>query len=316
MKMPTNINSMTSGEGLNQLTPENKTFYIRTLLERLLPDLFLYNDAMKKKLPKNQGKTVNWRKFNSLPPVTVPLTEGKTPDGRNLDVTQIEAILKQYGDYVVTSDELQMTGIDPVVTEASELCGEQAALSVEVALANKLFAGTNVMFAGGKESREALVAGDVITAEYVKKARRQLKKKNARKFSDGYYHAIIDPDMTYDLTNDPAWQDVAKYAKPEQMLKGEIGKMHGFRFMEGTAIEPVSGTGIEVHRALFYGKDSYGAVDLEKGGGKPDIIIKQLGSAGTDDPLNQRGSVGWKLPFTCEILQPDALISFECAVTE
>ena len=122
--------------------------------------------------------------------------------------------------------------------------------------------------------------------------------------------------MTYDLTNDSSWQDVAKYAKPEQMLKGEIGKMHGFRFMEATAFEPVSGTSIDVHRALFYGKDSYGAVDLENGGGKPDIIVKQLGSAGTDDPLNQRGSIGWKLPFTCEILQPDALISYECAVTE
>lgn len=315
--MPTNINSMTAGEGLNQLSAEDKKFYIRALLERLLPNLFLYNDAMKKKLPKNQGRTTNWRKFNSLPAVTVPLTEGKTPDGQDLDVTQIEAILKQYGAYVTTTDLLQLTGIDPAVTEASELCGEQAALSVELALAEKLFSGTNVMFAGGKTSRTALVKADVITANDVKKARRQLKKKNARKFSDGYYHAIIDPDMTYDLTNDPAWQDVAKYAKPEQMLKGEIGKMHGFRFMEATAFEPVEGaSSLEIHRALFYGKDSYGAVDLENGGGKPDIIVKQLGSAGTEDPLNQRGSVGWKLPFTCEILQPDALISFECAVTE
>ncbi len=315
--MPTNINSMTSGEGLNQLAPEDKKFYIRVLLERLLPDLFLYNDAMKKKLPKNQGRTTNWRKFNSLPAVTVPLTEGKTPDGKDLDVTQVEAILKQYGDYVLTTDMLQLTGIDKAVTEASELCGEQAALSVELALAEKLFSGTNVMFAGGKTSRTALVKADVITANDVKKLRRQLKKKNARKFSDGYYHAIIDPDMTYDLTNDPQWQDVAKYARPEQMLKGEIGKMHGFRFMEATAFEPVEGaSSLEVHRALFYGKDSYGAVDLENGSGKPDIIVKQLGSAGTDDPLNQRGSVGWKLPFTCEILQPDALISYECATTE
>ena len=315
--MSTNLNSMSAGEGLNQLSAEDKKFYIRTLLERLKPELFLYNDAMKKKLPKNQGRTTNWRKFNSLPAVTTPLTEGKTPDGKDLDVTQIEAILKQYGDFVLTTDMLQMTGIDPVVTEASELCGEQAALSVELALAEKLFAGTNVMFAGSKTSRTALASTDVITGNDIKKIRRQLKKKNARKFSDGYFHAIIDPDMTYDLTNDPAWQDVAKYAKPEQMLKGEIGKMHGFRFMEATAFEPVAGSSdLQVHRALFYGKDSYGAVDLENGGGKPDIIVKQLGSAGTDDPLNQRGSVGWKLPFTCEILQPDALISFECAVTE
>lgn len=315
--MATNINSMTQGDGLNQLAPEDKKFYIRTLLTRLLPDLFLYNDAMKKKLPKNQGRTVNWRKFNSLPVVTVPLTEGKTPDGKDLDVTQIEAILAQYGDYVLTSDLLQMTGIDPVITEASELCGEQAALSVELALASKLFTGTNAMFAGGKASRTALTAEDKITGADIKKARRQLKKKNARKFSDGYYHAIIDPDMSYDLMSDSAWQDVAKYAKPEQMLKGEIGKMYGFRFMEATAFEPVKGTSdLEVHRALFYGKDSYGAVDLENGNGKPDIIVKQLGSAGTNDALNQRGSVGWKLPFTCEILQPDALLRYECAVSE
>ena len=313
--MSTNLNSMTQGEGLNQLAPEDKKFYIRTLLERLLPDLFLYNDAMKKKLPKNQGKTVNWRKFNSLPAVTVPLTEGKTPDGKDLDVTQIEAILKQYGDYIMTTDELQMTGIDPVITEASELCGEQAAVSVELVLANKLFTGTNAMFAGGKSARSELTEADKITGSDVMKIRRQLKKKNARKFKDGYYHAIVDPEMAFDLMSDPMWQDVAKYAKPEQMLKGEIGKMHGFRFMESTAYESVGDT-IEVHRGLFYGKDSYGAVDLENGGGKPDIIVKQLGSAGTDDPLNQRGSVGWKLPFTCEITQPDALVRFECAVSK
>ncbi len=315
--MPTNINSMTSGEGLNQLSAEDKSFYIRALLERLLPDLFLYTDAMKKKLPKNQGRTVNWRKFNSLPPVTTPLTEGKTPDGKDLDVTKIEAVLNQYGDYVLTTDLLQLTGIDPVITEASELCGEQGALSIELALGDKLFKGNNAMFAGGRESRDEITADDKLTGEVVKKLRRQLKKKNARKFSDGYYHAIIDPEMSYDLMSDPMWQDVAKYAKPELMLKGEIGKMHGFRFMESTAFEPVQNTGeVYVHRGLFYGKDSYGAVDVEKGGGRPDIIVKQLGSAGTGDPLNQRGSVGWKIPFTCEILQPDALIRLECAVSE
>ncbi len=313
--MPNKVQTITNVSSENQLTVEDKKFYERTLLERLLPELHLYKDAKKKRLPKNQGTTINFRKFNSLPSNTVPLEEGKTPDGQNLDVTAIEAVVKQYGDYVTISDLIQMTGIDPIVTETSELCGEQGAETVEKVIYSVLTSGVNVFYAGGKTQRDALADEDIFNGDEVKKAVRVLKNKNARRFSDGYFHAYIDPDIAYDLMSSKEWEDVAKYAKPENMLKGEIGKMHGVRFMESTMLETEEST-TTVHKALIYGKDAYGAVDLENGGGKPSIIVKPNGSAGTADPLDQRASVGWKSAFTSVILQPDALLRVECAVSK
>ena len=85
--------------------------------------------------------------------------------------------------------------------------------------------------------------------------------------------------------SDSAWVDVSKYAKPEQMVKGELGKMHGMKFFETTNLNVVDSSDtaqskIDVHIAYAYGKDSYACIDLEGGAGKPQIIVKENGSAG------------------------------------
>ena len=124
----------------------------------------------------------------------------------------------------------------------------------------------------------------------------------------------IDPDIAYDLMGDSMWVDVAKYSKPEQMAKGELGKMHGMKFFETTNLKTVEESGKEVHIAYAYGKDSYDCIDLEGGAGKPEIIVKPNGSAGTSDPLNQRASAGWKNCFTAVITQPLAFVRVETCV--
>nr|DAI63176.1 MAG TPA: major capsid protein [Caudoviricetes sp.] len=318
--MATKTQTITNVAGQNQLSAEDKTFYERTLLERLLPQLNFYKDARKKKLPKNAGRTMNFRKFNSLTAPSASLTEGKTPDGNDLSITTITATVAQEGDFIVFSDLIQMTGIDPVLTETSEMLGEEAAEVVDSRIQTALSKGTNVYFAGGATTRAGLESATTknLTADDIKKIVRKLKNANAKRFSDGFYHMQIDPDIAYDLMSDSAWVDVSKYAKPEQMVKGELGKMHGMKFFETTNLETVNsseaGTKIPVHIAYAYGKDSYDCIDLEGGAGKPEIIVKPNGSAGTDDPLNQRASAGWKNCFTAVITQPMALVRVETGV--
>ena len=147
--MATKTQVITNVSGQNQLSAEDKTFYERTLLERLLPELNFYKDARKKKLPKNQGRTINFRKFNSLTAPTASLTEGVTPDGNNLEITTITATVNQEGDFVEISDLIQMTGIDPVLTETSELLGEEAGEVVDNRIQEAVSKGTNVFYAGG-----------------------------------------------------------------------------------------------------------------------------------------------------------------------
>lgn len=318
--MATKMQTITSVSNQNQLSAEDKTFYERTLLERLLPELHFYKDAMKKKLPKNEGRTVNFRRFNSL---TIPangLTEGVTPDGNDLNVSVITATVAQEGDWVSISDLIQLTGIDPILTETSELLGEEAQKVLDTRIQSAISSGTNVFYAGGAASRAGLESASTkyLTGTDIKKIVRQLKNANAKRFADGYFHMIIDPSQAYDLMSDTAWVDVTKYAQPEKMEKGELGKMHGMKFYESTNLQVVdSSTGqnkIDVHIAFAYGKDAYGCVALESGAGKPEIIIKPNGSAGTADPLNQKASAGWKNCFTAVITQPTALVRVESGV--
>lgn len=319
--MATQLQTITNVTNHNQLSAEDKTFYERVLLERLLPQLNFYKDAMKKKLPKNQGRTTNFRKFNSLTAPSSSLTEGVTPDGNNLTVTSITATVKQEGDYVKITDLIQLTGIDPVLTETSELLGEEAQVVIDNRIQEAISTGTNVYFAGDATTRAGLESATIkcLTANDIKKIVRNLKKANARRFADGYYHMQIDPDIAYDLMGDKDWMDVSKYAKPEQMQKGELGKMHGMKFFESTNLNTVKSSDttanqIDVHIAYAYGKDSYACIDLEGGAGKPEIIVKPNGSAGSEDPLNQRASAGWKAAFTAVITQPMAIVRVETGV--
>lgn len=318
--MATQSQTITNVSGQNQLSAEDKTFYERVLIERLLPQLNFYKDATKKKLPKNSGRTTNFRKFNSLTAPSASLTEGKTPDGNNLSISTITATVAQEGDYVQITDLIQLTGIDPVLTETCELLGEQAEKLFDSRIQTAISKGTNVYFAGSATTRAGLESATTknLTADDIKKIVRKLKNANAKRFADGYYHMQVDPDIAYDLMSDNAWVDVSKYAKPEQMVKGELGKMHGMKFFETTNLETVDSssesTKIDVHIAYAYGKDSYACIDLEGGAGKPEIIVKENGSAGTSDPLNQRATAGWKACFTAVITQPLALVRVETGV--
>ena len=61
------------------------------------------------------------------------------------------------------------------------------------------------------------------------------------------------------------------------------------------------------------GAGAYGVTEVTGGGLQ--TIVKQKGSAGTADPLDQRSSVGWKAIKTAEILIEDYLVRVESCST-
>lgn len=264
--------------------------------------------GQKRNLPANSGTEIDMRRFNSLAPATTPLAEGVTPDGDEYTVTSVRATVKQYGKYVTITDVLDKAGLDRNVTEAAEMLGEQAAETIDNVIKEEIFAGTNVQYAGGAAGRDA-VSG-VLTGDEVMKAVRTLRAGKAKPLADGYYIGFIDPYCAYDLMKDPLWQDVSKYSNKENIEKGEIGKLHGVRFIDNTNAF-VAGN---VHGTLIIGRDAYGIVDIE-GSRKPKIIIKHAKDSGTDDPLEQRNTVGWKVMFTAKRLQELAMVRIESGVT-
>jgi N4-gp56 family major capsid protein len=275
----------TNVTGDSGLSVENKTHYDMTLIDEAAPNLVHDQFGQKRPIPKNGGKKIEFRKFASLPKQLTPLTEGVTPDGKKLSATSIEAEVKQYGDYVVMSDILDLTAIDPIVVEATKVCGRQAGLTLDTITRNILHTGTNVFYAPkadgtAVESRAGLDGTCKLTVDVCKKVAAILKKNNAPKI-DGSYVAIIHPYAAYDLMSDPEWIDPHKYQDTSNLYEGEIGKVAGIRFVETSEAKIYEGG---VFGTLVLADGAYGVTELTGGG--LETIVKQLGSAGVADPLN------------------------------
>jgi N4-gp56 family major capsid protein len=299
------------------LSPEMKTYYDKKLLSRLVPNFVFGQFGQKRPIPKNGGKTIEFRQFTSLAPATTPLTEGVTPAGNSLNVLAKTATVQQYGDYIEISDVLDLTAIDPVLDETAELLGEQAAETLDTIIRDILAAGTNVQYANGRTARDQIASGDNLTVDEIRKAVRTMKRNKVKPVDGGDYVAFVEPGTVYDLQSDPKWEEAAKYAGSKQIFTGEIGRLYGVRFIETPLAPKFAGQGaggIDVYATIIIGKDAYGIVDVA-GSGSVQNIVKPHGSAGTADPLNQRATSGWKALFTAVRLEELAILRIEHAVS-
>ena len=234
--------SNTQTTGTQSLSAEMKTYYGMELLENAKPALVHNQFAATKPLPVGGGKTVEWRKFGSFDKALTPLTEGVTPDGSGITVSYITKELSQYGDYTTVSDMLDLTAIDDVVLEITDRHGSNMGLTLDTVTRNEIQQGKQVIYApklganGAKTeitSRTALDKDCRMTSELVAKAATQLKKMNAPTF-DGKYVCIIHPSVAFDLRQDEAWIAAHQYAAATELFSGEIGELHGVRFVETT----------------------------------------------------------------------------------
>ena len=297
------------------LSAEMKTFYDMTLIDEAQANLVHEQFAQKRPIPKSGGKTIEFRKFAPLAKATTPLVEGVTPDGKSLTVTTIDATVAQYGDYITQSDVLELTSLDNTILEATKLLGRQAGLTMDTIVRNKMHEGVGSVTycpkvaAGGTEtevtSRTALDNTCQLTVKVLQQVVAKLRAQNAPTIN-GKYVAIIHPYVAYDLMRDPEWIDAHKYAKPDNLYEGEIGEVAGIRFVQTSEAKIYNGG---VFGTLVFGEGAYGVTEISGGGLQ--TIVKQKGSAGTADPLDQRSSVGWKAIKTAELLIPQYLVRVE-----
>jgi len=300
----------TTSEGLSA---EMKTFYDMSLIDEASANLVHDQFGQKRPIPMGGGKTIEFRKFTPLDKALTPLTEGITPDGKSLTVSTVTATVNQYGDYITQSDMLELTSVDNTILEATKLLGRQAGLTLDTVVRNVLQSGTNVTYCpkvvDGVEtevtSRSALGQGCQLTVDVVQQVVAKLRAQNAPTIG-GKYIAIIHPYVAYDLMRDPEWREAYKYANPENLYEGEVGELAGVRFVQTTEAKIYEGG---IFGSLFFGDGAYGVTEITGGGLQ--TIVKQKGSSGTSDPLDQRSSVGWKAVKTAELLVPSYLVRVE-----
>lgn len=311
------------------ISPEMQVYYEKRLIDQAEPKLVHDLFADKYPIPKNGGKTIELRKYSPIPKAVTPLTEGVTPDGTNLNVTEVEATVNQYGGYIEMSDMFTLTAIDNNIVAATKLLASQAGRTLDTVTREIINGGTNVIYApktaGGVKtevlSRSALDETAVLTPEIFFKAAAQLESMNADPIDDCFV-AIIHPLAAYDLMRSEEWIDVSKYSHTESIYTGELGKIGGVRFVKSTEAKIWKNAETDlcptytkdgqtlplaVFSTLVFGSHAYGVTSVNGGG--LEHIIKQLGYG--DDPLNQRSSVGWKATKTAKILSQEFLIRIE-----
>ena len=305
----------TAFDGTNKLSDTMKTYYDTELLENARSNLIFAQFGKKQPLPANKGRTMEWRKWNTLPNADT-LTEGVIPTGKKMGMSNLTASLTQYGIFVAITDLLDLHAIDDVLLGATEELGASAGETMDILIRNVLQANTNVLFcdtvaadgAKTEASGYAAMAADNnrLTPDMVNKAVTWLKKNKAPTIN-GKYVAVIHPSVSYDLRSSDEWIEAHKYAATTEIFNGEIGELHGVRFVETTNAKVTEQGGKMVYTTMFLGKDAYGIVDPEGGG--LEMIVKDKSEVG--GPLEQYSTAGYKFEAATKILYPERLVLVE-----
>lgn len=314
-----------------QVPEEVGNFYSRVLLEKAVPS-FVHNRFMQiRDIPRNAGTSdIKFRRYGLLTAQTTALSEGVTPSGKQLSVTDVNATVLQYGDYVTLTDKLMYQTIDPILTETADILGEQVGDSLDQLGRDVLAATTTKQYAGAATSTVTVTSTMKISRAEVKEAVRTLQRANAKPItsmvnpSDGYntvpigraYIGIISPSTLYDLDDAAGWIPVEKYPNKADVMEDEVGSLAGVRFLMSNNAKVRTAAGdsaIDVHSTLILARDAAGQSRIS--GESLRNIVKPLGSAGTADPLDQRATSGWKLTYVAAILNDAFMVDIQHAVS-
>jgi len=314
-----------------QIPAEVNNFYSRSILETAVPALIHSRFAETIDIPANSGTdTIKFRNYAALAAQTTALTEGVTPSGKQLSVTDITATVLYYGDYVTLTDKVTYETFDPILTQAAIALGNQVGDSLDQLGREVLAAGTTVQYASTASARTDITAAMKLTRAEVKEMVRTLQTNKAKPVtsmvnpSTGYnttpinraFIGIISEDTLYDLDDATGWIPVEKYSNKSDVMEDEVGSLAGVRFLMTTNAKVFAGGGadsVDVHATLIFGRNAYAQTRIS--GRTLENIVKPLGSAGTADPLDQRLTTGWKLSYVMKITNQSNIGRIEHGVT-
>ncbi len=327
--------------GTSDVNVNVQGYYDRNLLKNALPALLHSRFGQVRPVPKNMGTKITFGRFGALPVNLTPLTEGVTPTGKKLSSTQISATLVQLGDFVTLTDWVMMTGLDPMLLVTGEALGDQAGDTIDQYHRNKLIAGTTVRYANGVANRAAIATK--LADSDMDSVIRTLRGNNAKPIRSMVmaggkintysispcYIAITHPDNQKDVETLSGYTPVKDYASQKDVMVEELGAKGNVRFLlttnakiyqasgvavGSTGLKADDSTNVDVYATLILAKDAYGMIPLQRK--TIQNIIKKMGSSGTEDPLNQRSTSGWKTATAGKILNDDFLLRIEHGVTD
>lgn len=283
-------------------------YYEKKLLSVLEPRLVLQPLGKKQRLPKGNGKRVDWLRYESIPESLDNLNtapnpgEGQVPTEIAFNTNRIYAEIKQYGQYTKVSDLLADTAIDPVLDNLSERFGVAASKTVEKLIVKELSDNCANQNVGGSTTFSGISSTDVLSHKELIEAMIRQKADYIGPHESGSYVVVLHPKAEYDLmVYDQAggWLDIQKGVDNRPLLNGEVARMYGMKFLVSDKMPQSLGNGVnhagteDVYQSFVIGEEAFGVVELN--GDAMKMIIKRHGSAGASDPLDQFATVGYKI---------------------
>lgn len=271
-------------------------YYERKLLSTLEKRLVLQPLGKQQPLPKGWGKRVKWLRYTAVDGNTTPLTEGTPPVETAVTTANVTADIDQYGQYAKVSDLLSLTAIDPVLSSMSERFGFAAAKTIEALIVAELDAEAAIQRVNDRATDDLIQAGDTLNHKELIEAMISQKQALVGPHDKGDYVVVLHPANEFDILSDTqsgSFIDIRKFDRAGDLLNGEIGKMYGMKFLVSDQMSDAAAALTQVYVNYVIGEEAFGVVKLNNKA--VEMKIKQHGSAGANDPLDQFATVGYMI---------------------
>ncbi len=302
----------TKDAGFSAFIPD----YWDTILgENLYPNLYLYQFGIKRQVPTNFGVSIKIPRLKkqNIVGLHAASSEGQVVGTSPLSSQFISGTLRQFAGAYRHSDIVIMTALSDVIELSLRDISRDIARRMDTHIENQLSAIGGAIFAQGAANAAAVKQASIIRATDLLRGSVRLDGGDNPRPPDGHYPFVTHPFAIFDLQNtisDNAWLEINKYgsdAQVQHLYRGEIGRLFGARLVTSTNASHTAGigsngtlgelsVGISGYRSLMFAPDAYYVTEISDMTAK--TFVKQLGSAGSLDPVNQIATVGAKVFFT------------------
>ena len=288
------------------LTKTVREMYNQTALFAFQPQKQFLSVAQERETDVAGAASVVFTIYSSLSSATGELGETSDAAGVTPAVTQKEVALKEYGNFIVSSEKLRKTSFGAPEREHATLMGFNAGESLDLLAREALdtqAGATWIDHAGAASAVADITISDELSAADFRSARAKLAEKNVPPIDGGYYIAVVHPHVLKDLldeTGGGALRTPAEYSGRVASIPGEVGIFEGFRIVESSnaSIQTKAGDGTttsavsaDVYTTYFIGSQALGFARHTEVP-VPDVRVKEP-NPDSGDVLGRLSSIGW-----------------------
>lgn len=260
-----------------------------------------------------------WTRFVNLSTVTSGSGEGTATSAVTISAINVTGTTVELDNAISYSDLLAYTSFGDFKKAAMERLAYNAGISIDTYVREAISNSGTIMNINSAAHFSAIPSTGTMTIGNVRRAVRTLRRNDAMPLADGSFVAVIHPDVAYDLEGDTTtggWVTTNTYVNTDNILKGEIGKLYGVRFLETSNGHTIAGNSAylasaTIYTTSFFGKDAFGVSELQN----LKTYIKDFGSSGTADPTDKIATLGWRTAFGANMLNSSFAINMRSVVS-